>query len=74
MITVLSALMWGLLALGGVVVLVAALMAALGVWTDPPQPRSFTPSRRSEPRSFTPSRRSEMPCQCRTCYPGRRAR
>lgn len=63
MITVLSLLMWGLLALGGVAVLVAALMAALDVWTDPPQPRSFTPSRRSE-----------MPCQCRTCNPGRRAR
>lgn len=64
MIAVLSLLMWGLLALGGVVVLVAALMAALDVWTDPPQ----------EPRTFTPSRRSEMPCQCRTCYSGRRAR
>lgn len=64
MITVLSLLMWGLLALGGVVVLVAALMAALDVWTDPPK----------EPRSFTPSRRSEMPCQCRTYYSGRRAR
>lgn len=64
MITVLSLLMWGLLALGGVVVLVAALMAALDAMPDPPQ----------EPRTFTPSRRSEMPCQCRTCYSGRRAR
>lgn len=64
MITVLSLLMWGLLALGGVAVLVAALMAALDVWTDPPQ----------EPRTFTPSRRSEMPCQCQTCYSGKRAR
>lgn len=63
MITVLSLLMWGLLALGGVAVLVAALMAALDAMPDPPQPRSFTPSRRSE-----------MPCQCRTCNPGRRAR
>ena len=63
-ITVLSILMWALLALGGVAVLVAALMAALDVWTDPPQ----------EPRSLTPSRRSEVPCQCRTCKPGRRAR
>lgn len=64
MIAVLSLLMWGLLALGGVVVLVAALMAALDAMPDPPQ----------EPRTFTPSRRSEMPCQCRTCYSGRRAR
>lgn len=64
MITVLSLLMWGLLALGGVAVLVAALMAALDAMPDPPQ----------EPRTFTPSRRSEMPCQCRTCYSGRRAR
>lgn len=65
MSTVLSILMWGLLALGGVVVLVAALMAALDALPDPPQ----------EPRSFTPSRRSEAPCQCRTCKPvGRRAR
>ena len=65
MITVLSLLMWGLLALGGVVVLVAALMAALDALPDPPQ----------EPRSFTPSRRSQGPCQCRTCKPvGRRAR
>ena len=62
-ISVLSILMWALLALGGVAVLVAALMAALDVWTDPPQ----------EPRSFVPSRRS-VPCQCRTCYSGRRAR
>lgn len=51
MITVLSALMWALLALGGVAVLVAVLMAALDVWTDPPQ----------EPRSFAPSRRSDAP-------------
>lgn len=64
MITVLSLLMWGLLALGGVAVLVAALMAAFDAMPDPPK----------EPRSFTPSRRSEMPCQCRTCYSGRRAR
>ena len=65
MITVLSILMWALLALGGVAVIVATLMAALDVWTDPPQ----------EPRSFAPSRRSEVPCQCRTCKPvGRRAR
>ena len=66
MITVLSLLMWGLLALGGVAVLVAALMAALDAMPDPPQ----------EPRTFTPSRRSEAaPCQCRTCKPvGRRAR
>ena len=66
MITVLSILMWGLLALGGVVVLVAVIMAAFDALPDPPQ----------EPRSFTPSRRSEAaPCQCRTCNPaGRRAR
>ena len=65
MITVLSIIMWGILALGGVAILVAALMAALDVWTDPPQ----------EPRSFEPSRRPEVPCQCRTCKPvGRRAR
>lgn len=64
MITVLSALMWGLLALGGVAVIVATLMAALDVWTEPQEPRSFTPSRRSE----------AAPCQCRTCNPGRRAR
>ena len=51
MITVLTALMWALLALGGVAVLVAVLMAALDVWTDPPQ----------EPRSFAPSRRSDAP-------------
>ena len=65
MITVLSALMWALLALGGVAVLVAALMAAFDALPDPPQ----------EPRSFAPPRRSEVPCQCRTCKPvGRRAR
>ena len=65
MITVLSILMWALLALGGVAVLVAALMAAFDALPEPPQ----------EPRSFTPSRRSEAPCQCRTCKPvGRRAR
>ena len=65
MISVLSILMWALLALGGVVVLVAAIMAAFDALPDPPQ----------EPRSFTPSRRSEVPCQCRTCKPvGRRAR
>ena len=65
MSTVLSILMWALLALGGLAVLVAALMAALDALPDPPQ----------EPRSFTPSRRSEVPCQCRTCKPvGRRAR
>ncbi len=74
MITVLSLLMWGLLALGGVVVLVAVVMATFDAMPDPPQePRSFTPSRRSE---ATPCRRSEAePCQCRTCNPaGRRAR
>ena len=66
MITVLSILMWGLLALGGVVVLVAVVMATFDAMPDPPR----------EPRSFTPSRRSEAePCQCRTCKPvGRRAR
>ena len=51
MITVLSILMWALLALGGVAVLVAALMAAFDALPVPPQ----------EPRSFTPSRRSEVP-------------
>lgn len=42
MITVLSILMWGLLALGGVVVLVAVIMAAFDALPDPPQePRSL---------------------------------
>ena len=57
MISVLSILMWALLALGGVAVLVAALMAAFDALPDPPQ----------EPRSFTPSRRSEVPAPAAEC-------
>lgn len=70
MITVLSILMWALLALGGVVVLVAALMAAFDALPEPPhrrrhpvtpQPVHDCPLCHNNPGSDTAR---EQGCQC----------